>query len=103
MEIAGAADPGRRRPQRAFFPDRGSRTTPAETGRALRGTGVAQRDPRIPAPCVMAGSRPGDGELPGREVAGRVAGKPASTPPSFDGTRRSMAAHLELAGSSTCA
>src|SRR5690348_10533666 len=61
MDFARTADPGRRRPQRAFLPDDRPRAPPGRATRALSGDGAARRNPRLPAARVVAESRSGDG------------------------------------------
>src|SRR6202022_5192937 len=47
VAIAGALDPRRRRPQRAFLAERGSGRGLAGPGRRLRGAGLSRRDSRF--------------------------------------------------------
>src|SRR6185312_16603489 len=68
VEIARAADPGRRRPQRAFLPDDRRGAAPQETRCALRGNGDPQRNPRLPAPRLMDASRRRDRGFPATQT-----------------------------------
>ncbi len=68
LEVAGAADPGRRRPQRRVSTDGRPGLPSPQRPRALRGDRDSQRDPRLSSLPIVAGSRRRDRFLPAAEA-----------------------------------
>ena len=79
LDLAGPADPGRRRSQRRIQPDDRPRPAPRRQGRRFRGAGFSRRDPHLPALQLLAEGGCRHGGFPRPQTGGERAVTPRAT------------------------